>query len=144
MQYYFKGADFSSPYSCQSRIASWLRERPSVLPLLCAGILSGLILYRSCECSHRLCEFLCASSLLCLGKCCFLEVLYHLCHLPSFLLPVPQRSLSFQGRGATWTFQLGLSAPESLNIYTSVVGFCVNYHLLAKEASLMRNVIVFY
>lgn len=103
----------------------------SLLPFLGAGISSSSNCAVLGVCCHRLCEFICASALLCLEDAVssshlpplFLQPFYLLVHI----------SLSFEGR-ALKASHSGLSASKSLTLCT----LSDNPHLLQEAASLMR------
>lgn len=88
---------FSLQMGCQLQIASWSGKEPNSTSLLSATIPCGLTLCRPCECCQILCEFLCASVLLCL------EDTFPWSHPSSLTLsiilsPLPYSLLSLEGR----------------------------------------------
>lgn len=71
-------------------------------------------LWRSRECYHSLCKFICVSILLCLDDPVFLESF----STSGFPLPLPHRSLTLGGSGFIKISHIGLSAPKSPILYS--------------------------
>ena len=124
--------DFPVPSRFQLQIVFLVRSRTLyIFLLLNIGILSGLNLWRSCLCDLRV--FMHISHVVS-GRHSFLGGIDHL-----WLVHVAPRSLSLEKKGSIKTSCLVLSNQKSLTLCTfSRVDLHINYHLLLKEASLMR------
>lgn len=92
---------------------------------LCAGVLSGVTLCRTCACYQSLCGFMWVSVLLCL------EMRLLGVTSSSYSVPASAIDTSAFGRGADEDLSLRVSTPKSL-IPCTLVSPSVNFHPLQE------------
>lgn len=93
----------------------------------------GLILCRSCACSHNSCELMCAATLLCLTKFILLQISATsiFCSLPTPLFCNDPWAL--RGEGGIRMAHFELEIHNLILCVLTMVDLCVNFQLLIKK-----------